>query len=292
MEVYPVWRRGVAAMVLLGVCTIRLVAQNVLLTEVDGKLLPVRNVRQNRPVVEIDGKPVIASSTRYAFKKVAEYRPELVSVSNSEASTEYVNVVGEGEINHDFLFHATLQTPYMLSHVFVVVQLDTDEAGKTLFLQEVGVLEPGSPKTISVRVPMTTGLGHGHYILHVFAGGMEVMTTLMPAPLRDHYLEEIVFHRIAGVQDAKPELLSGPPPQYPPSHLKSGITGQVVIALRVRTNGQVYNPKVISETDAEFGDAALMAVRLWLFRPQVKNGRPTEVAVNLPIVFDPPGKHP
>lgn len=71
--------------------------------------------------------------------------------------------------------------------------------------------------------------------------------------------------RIAGVQEAPPQPLLGPGPEYPPSLLKAGANGQAIIALRIGVNGQVYDPTVKSAMAPAFGEAALVAVRLWRF---------------------------
>ncbi len=289
MNLAPVLRRAARALAWSGLLVAPLAAQNVLFTDLDGKFVAVRKARFNNPYVEMDGKLAVADGRKYVLQKAPEYRPEFIDVRNLEVKSRYLNVTGS-EINHEFILGAQLKTPYRLDDVFIVLELNTERAGKVLFLQEVGDLTPNDSKTISVTVPVNGGLGEGKYKFHLFAGGLEVLTTKMTPEFRDRVLDEMTRKRIAGVQDAEPKPFTGPAPEYPRALLKSGATGHVVIALRIGANGQTHDPKVVSATDPAFGEAALTAVRLWRFLPQVKDGRPVETTVNLPPDFSPPGK--
>ena len=70
--------------------------------------------------------------------------------------------------------------------------------------------------------------------------------------------------------------------------LKTKTSGLVTVSLRIGANGRVYDPQVKESPNPAMGEAALAAVRMWRFLPQVKNGRPVEVEANLPIQFTPP----
>jgi len=290
MNLTPVSARWTAALALLIGWGAPLSAQNLLLTEYNGKFLPVVRAWQGRPYVEVDGKEVLlAAGRRYALHKVPEYLPYFVSVRDMDANTQYLDVQGSA-LNNDFFFHARLETPFSLDHVFLVLELDTESAGKVIFLQEVGDLEARVPKQISVGVPMSAPLGSGHYQLHLFSRGMEVLHSEIPSGLRDAVLDQMTRKRIAGVQDAPPKQFVGPVPEYPAALLKSKTKGSAVISLRIGTHGQVYDPKVKSATDPAFGESALVAVRLWRFLPRMIAGRPVDTVVELPFDFTPPEK--
>lgn len=64
------------------------------------------------------------------------------------------------------------------------------------------------------------------------------------------------------------QLLSAPPPRYPPLALRRRIEGDVTVVFTVRTDGSVDAPRVASAQPAGlFEDAALDAVRRWRFAP-------------------------
>ena len=290
MNLTPVWRRmAFITAILGGLLAGPLAAQNVLLTEHDGKFCPVVRARLHAPYVLADGKEVPEMGQRYALQKVEEYLPLFVAVRNLEVKMHWLNVEGSS-INNEFLFRAQFETPYNLDNVFIVLELNTDSAGKVLFLQEVGRLEARTPKWIDVGVPLSGNMGQGKFHLHLFSDGRELLHSNIPAPERDAVVDRMTFKRIAGVQEAGPKPFIGPTPEYPPALLKLKTKGEAVVALRVGSNGQVYDPTIKSATETAFGESALEAVRLWRFLPKVKAGHPVESKVELPFDFSPPAE--
>jgi len=261
--------------------------QNVLVSDYKGKLLPVVRASDLRPMVEVDGKLKLGDGRRFGLVKVPEYLPVFVSVRNLDVGSQYVDMNGS-DINHDFRFRARLETPYRLEDVFVVLEMETDSAGKTIFLSEVGDLAPHRPKSIFLRIPMNSALGSGHYKLHLFSHGAEVFHSKLDPTYCDAVVDQMVHKRLAGVTNAAPTLFVGPGPEYPAALLKKNLVGHVVISLRIGANGRVYDPAVVSASDPAFGEAALTAVRLWRYLPRVEDGRPVETRASLPMDFPPP----
>ena len=280
-------RATLVVLALFAVFAPPLAAQNLLLTEYKGKLLPVVRARYTRPYVEFEGKPVLAEGRRFALAPVPEYLPAYVAVRDIDVSTHYLNLNGS-DMNHEFWLRARLETPYSLDDVFIVFELDTESAGKSLFLYEVGDLRPRKPKYLSLQMAMHSALGSGHYQMHLFSKGMEILHTEINPLHREVVLDRMTLARIASVKDAAPKLFMGPEPEYPAALLKAGIKGQAVVSVRIGTNGRLYDETVKSASDTAFGQAALVAVRMWRFLPQVKNGRPVETRADVPIDFTPP----
>ena len=280
-------RAGLCGLGLLLALAAPLGAQNLLLTEYKGKWLPVVNAHEGRPFVAVDGSQVLAAGRHFALKKVDEYLPVFVSVRSLEVGTHYLNLNGS-ELNHDFNMSARLESPYWVDDVFIVLELDTESAGKVLFLQQVGNLEPRKAKRISVSVPLQSGLGSGHYQMHLFSQGMEVLHSNINPLHREAVLDRMTRKRIESVKQAAPKLFTGPQPEYPAALLKAKTSGRAVISVRIGANGRLYDEAVKSATDPAFGEAALEAVRMWRFLPQVKDGRPVETFADVPIEFTPP----
>ena len=277
-----------AALFLFALLAAPLAAQHVLLVEDDGKALQVCAAKETKPCVEKDGKLVEIESRRFDLREVPEYLPAFVSVRNVKVKSTYVELDGAQKINNNFLFDATLDSDYRLEDVFLVLYLETEQARKTIFLMEVGELEPGKAVPVSAAVPMGAPLGGGHYTLHLFSGGPEVLQSEIPFDKREAALDRMVAKRVENVHDAAPRLFMGPPPVYPPTLKKANRRGQAVIAIRIGANGAVYDPKVASATDPAFGEAALAAVRRWRFLPRVRDGLPVETLANVPFNFAPP----
>ena len=77
------------------------------------------------------------------------------------------------------------------------------------------------------------------------------------------------------------------PPRYPRKAVKQGITGTVVLKLMVTSSGKPKDIRVIKASPPGiFDDAALQAVRSWLFEPATYQGRAVNMEATLPIHFE------
>lgn len=84
-------------------------------------------------------------------------------------------------------------------------------------------------------------------------------------------------------------LLSAPPPDYPRSALRAGLSGQVVLRIEVRANGRPGEVSVVESSRHRALDrAAVSAVRRWRFEPATRDGAPVASTVQQVISFDAP----
>ena len=89
------------------------------------------------------------------------------------------------------------------------------------------------------------------------------------------------------VVQEKPEVLSGPPPQYPELLRQAGISGIVMLQAVVDTSGRVEpnSIKVISSANPGFDQSAKNTLLKTLFRPARVYGHAVRVLIQLPINF-------
>ena len=279
-------RRGLKTLGLATSLAAPLAGQNALLVEHDGHAVPVLRADGSRPLVEENGKLVPASGSRFALKPITEFLPVYISVRHLDVQTNYTNVEDSGaQINNELKFHATFESPYRLESVFLLLDLDTDSAGKVFFLWEVGTLEPHSPKPISLTVPLVAALGRGRFQFHLFAGGPEVLHSELPFDFCEAVLDRMVAKRVENSPDTMPKPFVGPAPEYPERLRKTKIAGRAVVSIRVSPRGRVLDPVVKNASDPAFGESALAAVRQWRFLPLIKNGEAQEMKVDMPFVF-------
>ncbi len=273
-------------------CTLTgpLAAQNVLYVEYDGKPRLVQGAEGTEPRIELSGKLTTVNGNRFALKKIEEYLPIFISVRDLQVRSTYDTVDGAGQLNNTMFFNAKFETSYRLENVFLLLDLDLDQAGKVFFLYEVGRLEPNKPKPLSLKVPLASQLGSGQFHFHLFVAGAEALHSEISFFERESSLDRMIARRIANVQEAAPKPFIGPAPEYPALLWKSKIKGQAVITIRIRPNGSILDPAVKSASDPAFGEAALAAAREWRFLPRVKNGHPVESVVQMPFLFSPPEK--
>lgn len=76
-------------------------------------------------------------------------------------------------------------------------------------------------------------------------------------------------------------------PRYTAEAMREKIQGQVEVQAIVGVDGTVTRARVIRSLDTALGldDAALAAVRSWLFKPGTKDGQPVPVVVSLNLDF-------
>lgn len=89
------------------------------------------------------------------------------------------------------------------------------------------------------------------------------------------------------VVEEKPEMLSGPPPEYPQLLRTAGIEGQVVVQVIIDTMGRAEpaSLKIVRSPNPGFDQPVKNAVLRALFRPARVHGRAVRVLVAIPYNF-------
>jgi TonB family protein len=90
----------------------------------------------------------------------------------------------------------------------------------------------------------------------------------------------------ASEPDSVPVVTFQALPQYPFEMYAKGFPGEVVVDFVVDTKGDVRNAYAVKWTNAGFIPAALAAVSRWKFKPSIKNGKPVNTHLQVPIIFD------
>lgn len=256
---------------------------------------PVRKVSGGRPMILENNKLVPVAGKSFALRKVEEYWPVFIAVREMTATTSGQNPLDIGELgarvfSSTFHFSAKFESAYPLQDVFLVLELETANAGRNIFVCEIGRLEAGSPSPFVVELPLEQNLGPGQIKLHLFVDGEEVFQSEQPASYRAEMLDQMIARRITAVRQADPRLFFGAAPGYPAALRKIGARGLAVVTMRITPQGAVVDPVVTSASEPAFGEEALKAVREWRFLPCVRDGRAVESVVRIPFDFTPPAE--
>lgn len=270
--------------------TCPLAAQHVLVVNEDGVVSPVVMVDRYTPFILKDGKLVASRSRSYAMIKAGEYLPVHISVKNRSAKTSYMTMNGAGELNKTFEFHCELESAFDLEGVFMVLLLDSENAGKGLFLRGIDKLEAREPYTLDLQVPTSENLGAGHYKIHLFVKGKEVFNSTLGFGEMENALKRMVRDRIKDVQDASAQPFIGPAPEYPRALYKKKVEGSATLSFKIAPDGSIDDPTVVEATQPEFGAAALAVIKQWRFLPKVVKGHAVEARARMPFHFTPPKK--
>lgn len=81
-------------------------------------------------------------------------------------------------------------------------------------------------------------------------------------------------------------------PEHPEQFRAEGKVGEAAIECLVTAEGKVGEAHVASASDPAFGEAALVAVRQWEFKPAERDGVAVPVRVTIPFRFDSPLSDP
>jgi len=82
------------------------------------------------------------------------------------------------------------------------------------------------------------------------------------------------------------ELVTSPPPHYPPNAYRQRLSGWVEVAFTVTAKGTVSDASVTNAQPTRiFNTAALEAVRHWVFKPRMQNGKAVPEKVTRRIEF-------
>jgi protein TonB len=87
-----------------------------------------------------------------------------------------------------------------------------------------------------------------------------------------------------------PVPIESPAPRYPPSALRRGESGTVVLRVHVGADGVPYAVDVVDSSRSRLLDrAATDAVKRWRFRPAQRDGQAVSGQVQVPISFNAQG---
>jgi protein TonB len=80
------------------------------------------------------------------------------------------------------------------------------------------------------------------------------------------------------------QLISRKDPEYPQLAKQSGAQGEVVLAAMIGVDGKVKNVKVVSGPPL-LRNAAIQAVKQWVYKPTLLNGKPIEAETRITLNF-------
>jgi protein TonB len=117
----------------------------------------------------------------------------------------------------------------------------------------------------------------------VTATAAGTMTATLPAVSAGDNATPPARIRVGGnVQQTK--LVSQPPPVYPPLAKQARIQGVVKLNATIAKDGTVQHLEAISGHPLLI-EAAMDAVRQWVYQPTLLNGQPVEVQTDIDVNF-------
>lgn len=85
--------------------------------------------------------------------------------------------------------------------------------------------------------------------------------------------------------DEPPVPLRTPPPVYPDSLKRAGVSGVVAVAIVIDERGAVIDATVSKSSNVGFNEPSLEALHAWKFKPARVGGEAVKVRVTVPMHF-------
>ncbi len=152
---------------------------------------------------------------------------------------------------------------------------------------QVAIAQPSAPPTVGAPLPVPDAEAEPEQTiatqeeLSQFIGeGQGDSDSLIIAPEVEG---DPAFGDFVYVEEL-PEAVTRVPPEYPDIARQSGIEGTVQLQALVGKDGKVKDVKVVKGIPV-LDDAAVSAVKQWVFKPALTNNKPVAVWVAVPVRF-------
>ena len=153
---------------------------------------------------------------------------------------------------------------------------------------QVQVAVPVTPPTVGVAVPVPDAeappeqtIASQEEIAQTTPGVSTGEGELQVAPPSEDELPKLGEYVYV---EELPEAITKVPPEYPDLARSANVDGTVLVQALVGKDGHVKDAKVVKSV-AMLDDAAIKAVRQWVFKPALSNNKPVAVWVAVPVRF-------
>ncbi len=153
---------------------------------------------------------------------------------------------------------------------------------------QVAIAQPVAPPTVGVAVPVPDAqappeqtIASQEEIAQVTPGVEQGKGEIVVQPPSEDELPR--FGEYVYVEEL-PEAITKVQPLYPDLAREAGVDGQVMVQALVGKDGRVKDTKVVKSIPM-LDEAAIAAVKQWVFKPALSNNKPVAVWVAVPVRF-------
>ena len=152
---------------------------------------------------------------------------------------------------------------------------------------QVAIAQPTAPPTVGAPIPVPESeapqeqtIATQEEISQMIGSGSTGGDSVVIQPPSD---ELPAFGEFVNVEEL-PEPITKVQPDYPEIARASGTEGQVVVQALVGKDGKVKDTRVVKSVPV-LDEAAVNAVKQWVFKPALMNNKPVAVWVAVPLRF-------
>jgi TonB family protein len=183
-----------------------------------------------------------------------------------------------------------LQSDVPLKHCFIVLEI-TSGKDRGLIYNELPDLPAGETRELQIVARLQEQLDPGHYVVHVFSDGIELLNSKMPQVYimqQTRKTDELLLKKAPDRTVALSRDKAPVNPIYPAALVPQGLAGSAKVKCTINAKGEVAAAEVVEASHPLFGEAAVAAVRQWKFEPAIIDHRYVEATVIVPVDFTPP----
>jgi hypothetical protein len=241
---YPVNVRLLPVLGLLALAPLAY-AQHAFVVNEDGQLRLVKEIRNGNPEIDVDGKLQRAYGRKFALIKTPFYLPCLVDLPKFIVKTYHLELINSGaRLNYELDIQGRAKADATLKNCFFVLEL-TSWRDTSVVFASMPDLEAGKEKAFDLNFKMQIPLEEGHYKIHLFSDGAELLHSKMPAA----YLavqKQKTDDYLSGRKTAFPAILAQPVRAVFPAGLPANVLeGQVKVSCRINLRGQVVSAEIV-----------------------------------------------
>jgi TonB family protein len=261
-------------------------AQTILLSRVDGQIGPVDRVVGVVPYALISGSLKSTLGSGLFLHKAPYFHSGPVRVEEFKMTTRWLEADGS-ELNAEMTLVGYLTASETLDNCYLAFEM-LDENGRTRQIGTIALprLVAGAKQPLRALLKLAGKPEEGRYRIHIFADRLECLTSLMGS---NYVFGKTTAGDLAGSAGRDPAPLLGVAPVYPRNLVAQAIPGDARIACLVGPDGDVREASVQQADRPEFGEAALAALKQWLFVPAVKDHHYVAERIVVPFHFRAPG---
>lgn len=195
---------------------------------------------------------------------------------------------GSGKISHIIRFdgkeYLILLAPlYQIrKNQFRIEVFEQNDKGKNSLLDTEFILPKGNISVFGFEDMR----GNPYFLSLRVTGGLKEGETTVAGGVTDKELEEFSKGAVKAERDVKPpRLIKEVKPVYPEEARKARVQGIVILSVRTDIYGKVEDILVTKSVDPLLDQAAIDAIKQWIYEPMLINGKPQPVIFTVTVRF-------
>lgn len=197
---------------------------------------------------------------------------------NATVLGEHLGLMDEQSI----IIYVRVRANRDLDNVFLIIHWYHDSGQEFRIVGEVGSLRAGRTRTVDFQVQIPRMFEQSRYRMSLYSNGVEVRSFTTGATVRtpfERFVDDLDGETLV---DGPPSLLHHVQPVRMPS-IPEGKSNRVTAMVDIDRAGYVTNVSILESPSETHGNFIADALRLWEFKPLIRNGRPEATQIRVPL---------